>query len=215
MTTVYLIRHSVRLSKDYIESYHTDQDVVLRNEKIILSVEGEERAKLLSEKAELQNLDVLYASNAVRTIQTAKYFMESQNLKINLDDRLNEKVTGIPSNEPDAFAKQFYDQDYRNVNGESQREVRKRFDEAFDEIIEKNKNKRIAIFSHGFAITFFLLRYCTVEVNGIVVKYTFNGKVIFEKRLNAPEVFKMTLDGDKVIDIELIEFDDIPYRLGV
>ena len=33
---------------------------------------------------ELQNIDVIYASNAVRTLQTAKYMMESQNLKVNM-----------------------------------------------------------------------------------------------------------------------------------
>ena len=53
-TTVYLIRHSVRINtKDVIESWKTSQDKVLRSEKIILSVTGEKRAEILSNEEEL------------------------------------------------------------------------------------------------------------------------------------------------------------------
>ena len=80
-TTVYLIRHSVRINtKDVIESWKTSQDKVLRSEKIILSVTGEKRAEILSNEEELQNIDVVYTSNCVRTLQTAKYLLEKQQL---------------------------------------------------------------------------------------------------------------------------------------
>ena len=75
-TTVYLIRHSVRLNmKNNIESYNTTQDNLIKSEKIILSVTGERRAEKLSNEKELRNIDVVYASNCVRTLQTAKYLM--------------------------------------------------------------------------------------------------------------------------------------------
>ena len=48
-TTVYLIRHSVRLNmKNNIESYNTTQESLIKSEKIILSVTGEIRAEKLS-----------------------------------------------------------------------------------------------------------------------------------------------------------------------
>ena len=97
-TTVYLIRHSVRLNmKNNIESYNTTQESLIKNEKIILSVTGERRAEKLSNERELQNIYVVYASNCVRTLQTAKYLMEKQNLKANLDERLDERRTGKPA----------------------------------------------------------------------------------------------------------------------
>ncbi len=213
MTTVYLIRHSVRLPKDMIESYNTTQNEVLLNEKIILSTEGEERAKILCSQDELKNIDVVYCSNMVRTIQTAKYLLEAQNLKANIDERLNEKTTGTVV-DPNFFKKQYVDIDFRNVNGESQREVRERFDKAFDEIVEKHKDKRIAIFSHGGAISFFLKRYCELEIEEDKLIYYFKGKQIFNNRINAPEIFKLTMDGNEVIDIEFIDLG-LPYRLGV
>ena len=97
MTIIYLIRHSVRLPLNTIENYNTNQNKTILNEKIILSPLGEERAKLLSEKAELQNIDVVYTSNCVRTLATAKYLMNKQNLKANIDDRLDERRIGKPN----------------------------------------------------------------------------------------------------------------------
>lgn len=48
ITTIYLIRQSVRFSSKLIDSYNTNQDKLIKNEKIILSVSGEKRADILS-----------------------------------------------------------------------------------------------------------------------------------------------------------------------
>lgn len=218
MTTLYLIRHSVRMSLKTIEKYNTNQDKLILNEKIILSSEGEERAKLLSEKEELKNIDVVYASNCVRTLQTAKYLLEKQNLSITIDDRLDERRVGISNGEiyPDWFERQYKDENFKTVGGESQKDVRNRMDEAITEILKQHENKRIAIFTHGYAITFYLLKYCKLlDVTDEKLKYEFNNKILFDKKINAPEVFKLTFDKEKLKSIELIEFEDIPYNNGV
>ena len=218
MTTLYLIRHSVRMKRDDIETYNTTQPRIIREEKIVLSSEGERRAELLSKKEELQNIDVLYTSNCVRTLQTAKYMMESQNLKANIDERLDERRVGKPNDDiyPDWFIRQYMDENYKTDGGESQKDVRKRMDEVINEILEKHKNKRIAVFTHGYAITFYLLKYCKlISIIDEKFKYEYNGKIIFEKSINAPEVFKLTFDGKEIKNIELIEFDDIPFCHGV
>ena len=218
MTTLYLIRHSVRLPLNNIEIYNTTQNNLILNEKIILSIEGESRAKLLSEKEELQNIDVVYTSNCVRTLQTAKYLMEKESLKANIDERLDERKVGKTNDKeyPDWFERQYFDENFKTDGGESQKEVRERFEEVIDEIIKKHKDKRIAVFSHGYAITFFLLKYCKlISIIDKKLKYEFNNKVIFDKRINAPEVFKLTIENNKLVDIRIIEFDDIPYNRGV
>ena len=203
---------------DQIESYNTLDSKETLKEKIILSVEGEKRAQLLSEKEELKNIDVIYTSSCVRTLQTAKYIMENQNLNANIDYRLNERKFGKPNKEecPNWFELQYLDENYKTIGGESQKEVKKRFSEAFEEIITKNKDKRIAIFSHGYAITFFLLNYCKLKnIKGEHLTLEFNNKIIFDKKVNAPEVFKLTLENDIITNIELIEFKDIKYNKGV
>ena len=89
-------------------------------------------------------------------------------------------------------------------------------DEAITEILKQHKDKRIAIFSHGYAITFYLLKYCKLT-NLTDKKFTFefNNKIIFDKKINAPEVFKLTFDNEELMNIESIEFEDIPYNNGV
>ena len=77
-TTIYLIRHSTRLSTQRIDEYNNNDSTTLKREKIILSVSGEKRAETLANEAELQNIDKIYASNCVRTLQTAKYMMANQ-----------------------------------------------------------------------------------------------------------------------------------------
>ena len=218
MTTLYLIRHSVRMKRDDIETYNTTQPRIIKEEKIILSSEGEKRAEILSKEVELQNIDVLYTSNCVRTLATAKYMMESQNLKANIDERLDERRVGKPNDDiyPDWFIRQYMDENYKTDGGESQKDVRKRMDEVINEILEKHKNKRIAVFAHAYAITFYLLKYCKLRhVSEDRLEIEYNGKTLYNRRLNAPEVFKLTFNNKEIKNIELIEFDDIPYNHGV
>lgn len=214
-TTVYLIRHSVRFDfLDLIDEYNTPQDKSLRREKIVLSVMGEKRSEKLANEEELQDIDVVYVSNCVRTLETAKYLIEKQGLRVNIDERFDERRLGVDNSEkyPNWFELQFKDENYKTEGGESQVEVRKRFSEAFDEVINKNKGKRIAIFSHGVAMAFFLLRWCKLERVDVDKTFcmSFKDKVFFNKRYNSPEVFKVVLDEDnEPKSIELITFDDI------
>lgn len=206
------------MPKDVIESYNTSQNSLLLNEKIVLSTIGEKRAEILCNQDELNNIDVVYASNCVRTLQTAKYLLEKQNLKVNIDDRLDERRAGKPNDNavPDWFIKQYYEPEYKTEGGESQLDVQNRMSEVIDEIIDKHEGKRIAIFTHGYAITFYLLKYCKlVEIHDRKLKYEYKGNILFDKSINAPEVFKLTIDNKEITNIELIEFDELPYMHGV
>ena len=213
MTTVYLIRHSTRIDKHYIEKYLTSDCSLVRNEKDILSVEGERRAEILSKEPELSNIDKVYTSKCVRTLQTAKYLMERNNLPAIIDERLDERRVGIPNEgkHHDWFVKQYKDKDFKTENGESQNEVVERLNEVINEIVENNPDKKIAIFSHGYAICFYLLQYSKLDYidadKNIRIKY--KNKVLLDGLLNAPEVFKLTFDNLKLVDIEHLEFADL------
>ena len=215
-TTVYLIRHSVRFNTDLVESYHSDQSNTIKNEKIPLSILGEQRAEILSNESELQNLDVVYTSNSVRTLQTAKYILAKQNLGVHIDDRFDERRVGIPNKDrvPDWWLKQFTDKDYKTEGGESQVDVRNRFTESFNEIMDNHKGKRIAIFTHGYAITFFLMTWCKFEYDkendNLILIY--KDKEVINNKINAPDVFKLEFDeNNNLLDIKNIKFDDLPY----
>ena len=193
-TTVYMIRHSLKFSSSNIETYNTTQNDVLKSEKVVLSVEGEERAKTLGNLDIFNNIDVIYV-----------------NLKVNLDERFDERRFGIPNSDkyPDWFRMQYFDQAFKTEGGESQEDVRNRVNEAFNEVVNNNRGKKIAIFSHGYAITFFLMKWVKLLELTEDRKFTFefNGKVFYNKKLDAPEIFKLTInENNELIDIEYIPF---------
>lgn len=89
-TIIFLIRHSEQY-RDY--EYKDDvENERKKNKKIILSVEGEEKAKIFAKKEELKDIHVLYSSDFVRAIATAKYIATNNNLTINIDERLGERT---------------------------------------------------------------------------------------------------------------------------
>ena len=90
MTTFYLIRHSEGFQK-LQGNILTKDSVQLINEKNPLSVDGETLAKNISSNSEFKNIDNLFSSSYVRAMATAKYFAVNNNLKVNIDEKLNFK----------------------------------------------------------------------------------------------------------------------------
>lgn len=86
---IFLIRHSEQLIVKGIKKFK--EDTQIENEKITLSVEGENKAKEISKLEELNNIDILWSSNYVRAISTSKYIAQNNNININIDERLNER----------------------------------------------------------------------------------------------------------------------------
>ena len=91
-TIIYLIRHAETVEENGIRN--TNEDSQMINEKEILSVEGEEQARRLSENIELNNIDVIWSSSYTRAKATAKYIAYRNNLEINIDSNFNERKLG-------------------------------------------------------------------------------------------------------------------------
>ena len=178
----------------------------LINEKIILSVEGEEKAKEISEIDELQNVDVIWSSSYVRAKQTAKYIAEKNKLDIHIDSRLNERklgdlndLKGLEKNKQHSFVEeQLLDDNLKNSLGESLIDAQKRMDSVISKIVLDNKNKRIVIVSHGAALKFYLRKFCKLNKD---IKLEFNNGVL---DFSSPCIIKLIINDDKVIDIKNI-----------
>lgn len=91
-TIVYFIRHSKPLE---VNNELNSDSLQLCNEKQILSLEGEKIAEKISKKKCFKDIDVLYSSNYVRAISTAKYISYVSNLNINIVSDLGERKFGI------------------------------------------------------------------------------------------------------------------------
>ena len=57
------------------------------------------------------------------------------------------------------------------------------------------------------------MTWCKFEYLGEkdYVRLTYNDEVIYNKKISAPEVFKLKFIGDKLTSIECLEFEDLPY----
>lgn len=208
MTTIYLIRHSNPLK---VNNTFNNDSLQIQNEKSSLSIEGEQIAQEKLNKNEFDNIDILFSSNYVRAIQTAKYLSTKDDLEINVISDLGERKFGINSwNElPESFErKQFLDENYKIGNGESQKEVSNRMYSTIMKILRENKNKRIAIVSHATAISYLLKKWCDIQVVDDKLKYSFNNNILLNGYFNYCETFKLEFDDNyELISIQNINLD--------
>lgn len=203
MTTIYLMRHSIAF-KDINNDYN-NESLQLQNEKMPLSVEGEELASNISKESELQNIDVVISSNYVRAMATAKYISNANKVNLIVNSDFGERKFGINSWDelPSDFElRQNNDENCKVGDGESQKEVRERVYKALMEVIYKYKDKRILIVSHGSAILWLLKQWCDVDLKN--KRITFNDKPIFYDNIFNCTTFKLEFDDKKLVDIEKV-----------
>lgn len=168
-TTIYLIRHSEQLKINNINN--VKEDTQITNEKIILSAKGEEKAFKMSQIDELNKIDMVYSSHYVRCISTAKYIALRNNIEINVDGNLGERKLGnlntLKNLEKDEnipyTIKQILYPKLKNIDGESMEEVRKRMTNFLNNMLNNNVGKRIVLVSHGAAIKFLLMNWCSLD----------------------------------------------------
>ena len=69
----------------------------MENEKYILSVEGERKAKKKAKIDELKDISMVVSSNYVRAMATAKYICEENKRPLYIDEDFGERKFGIRS----------------------------------------------------------------------------------------------------------------------
>lgn len=123
-------------------------------------------------------------------------------------DDLGERKFGIDSWDelPEDFERrQFLDENYKIGNGESQKEVRDRMYFNILKILNSNQNKRIAIVSHGTAISYLLKKWCDVEIVDDKLGYSFHNNLLLDGYFDYCETFKLEFDKNN----ELISIHNI------
>ena len=188
-----------------INNDYNNESLQLQNEKMPLSIEGEELASNISKEEELQSIDVVISSNYVRAMSTAKYISNANNVNLIVNSAFGERKFGVNSWDelPTDFGlRQNNDENYKMGDGESQKEVRERVYRALIDVIDEYKDKRVVIVSHGSAILWLLKQWCDVN---LVDKYVmFNGKIILEDNVFNCTTFKLEFDDKKLVNIDKV-----------
>lgn len=209
MKTIYLIRHSAPFVE--IDNYKNYESVLWSeyNKNMILAPLGEENAKKLCNVEELKGIDEIYASNSSRAIETAKYLAETNNLKIKLDERINEREFGVKyiKDLPVDFTKlSFENKDFKVNDGESLNEVDERFKSFIRDLLDKENNK-IAIVMHGIILLSYLKTICDhFEFDGKNFNIKYNNNIVLDGKPKNPSIYKIEFDDDKnIVNVEYVE----------
>ncbi len=206
MTIIYFIRHSIA------EEIKLKRNTSLLecNKNTRLTKEGRIIAKDFSKNKYLQNIDVLISSDYKRAIETALFFSNNKK-SYEINSLFGERIHGVEdfSELPEDFEKkQLEDENYKIGYGESQKEVRSRMYHALQEVLEFNKGKQVAIISHSTAITFLLMKWCTINKNG---EYVYKDKVFFSGEWNPCTSFKLVFDDNN----RLTSIDEVKSELKI
>lgn len=205
-TIVYLIRHADTVKEDGIRN--TNEDSQMINEKEILSIDGEKQSESLSKIKELRDIDVIWSSNYTRAKATAKYIAYENNISVNLDSMLCERKLGnldelaiFMKNKKtrDPSQEQLLDTTFKTSNGESAEDTNKRMNIVLNKMLNEYSSKKIAIVSHGGAIKFYLLNWCSINED---VKLVYKDKIL---DITSPCLLKLTFIENKLIDLEQLK----------
>ena len=106
---------------------------------------------------------------------------------------------------PDDFNQQMFGNKGLKLNThESFNDMDKRVNEFISEILDSDKNN-VAVVIHGIILLSYLGSIANETFDGKNFKITFNDKEILNGTPSAPDIYKLTFDNKKLIDIERIK----------
>lgn len=181
--------------------YPKDTSFKSVREQAILSSEGEEKAKELTQLKILEKIDAVYTSKYYSAINTGKYFAEEKGLDLIIDERLNERVVGDLGSNEFRYLKgmQEHDFNYKLKEGESINEVQKRMEDfLLDMLLSADTN--ILIVTHNIALLSLLIKYCNKGYNlydRLILDY--HDEVIFDGTFHPMDIIEFVYDENKCV----------------
>ncbi|MGE7997794.1 histidine phosphatase family protein [Lysinibacillus sp. NPDC093190] len=152
-----------------------------------LTEQGFHQAEVLAEFFTDKKIDRIIASPFLRAIQTIEPLSKRENINVEIDERLSERILST-RDLPDWYNKlqaTFTDLDLKFDSGESSNEAMERIVNVVEETF-KSESEHTIIVSHGNIITLLLKNY--------------NSDVDFQfwTRLNNPDVFQLSIKDHEV-----------------
>lgn len=209
MTTIYIITNNAVLKNKII--YKKEMSEEQQRELQPLNLKGEKNSSALSKIEELKETKTIYTSIYISAISTAKYLSEELDLKINVDDRLNERKVGIVKENNEKFLKEMqeHDFDYKLHNGESLNQVADRMKQVIKEILREHQEETITIFTHDIALEALFSIWCEKGFNlENQLILNFKDDVIMDGAFHPIRIFVLEFDEMKLKNILWINKND-------
>jgi broad specificity phosphatase PhoE len=199
--TIFLIRHSYCFdfsAFENVENWHWDDF----NKNMLLTAEGEDLARKLGEMAELGNVDAVFSANSTRAIGTAKYIARKNNIKIDVQNEINER----------AFANNFLIRDIKkneNLYTETEKQVQARFQKWIDGVASRTEYKRVAVVLHAKILIIYLKSLgfdLSFNMHGYLLKHG-TQTICDEAVIGNPLLLKLEFENGKFQSLENIKLD--------
>lgn len=194
MTEVYFVRHA-------------DPDHSVRDDRTRpLTDEGKNDTRAVADLLKSRNVGFIASSPYIRAIDTVGLYSLWTGLDVNIYEDLRERNAGSwhGGNFFEFIEKQWADLDYHIEDGESLREVQARNIRVLNHILAEHPNEKIAIATHGTALSTILNHYYP----------DFDFKC-FKKIVDfMPFIIRLDFDGKKCVNYqtELIIHKDFKNR---
>lgn len=181
LTHVYMIRHA---ESPYIQG---------QEETRSLSEKGWQDAQRVTEILQAEQIDVFVSSPYARAIQTIEAAANQANQEIKLEPGFREREVGAWRSEYEHFIKAiehlFANREYAFAEGESNAAAGERGSEAFQQVLNLHRGKKIAIGIHGNIMTIIMNHYDPA--------YDFS----FWKTTSMPDIYKLSFENDQLVDV--------------
>ena len=182
MTNIYFVRHA--------QPQYSCEDASLRP----LTEEGiKDTAKVVEAMKDI-HLDYAVSSPYKRSYDTIKGAADDHGLKIELDDRLHERIRGENGNNREMFQRRWSDFSFCEEGGESLGSVTERNMAAVHDMLRAHEGENIMVGTHGTALSTILNYYdSTFGVEGFlrIINYM-------------PYIIRLGFEGMKLVDKEEI-----------
>lgn len=201
MTTVYLINNSLTINNLVFPS---KESLEQKREKRILSVEGEEASKKLVNLTYLKDIQYIYTSSYVMSMQTAKYLAKYLEVDMQITDSLGERIIGELGDKRIRMVNEIQESDfnYKLKNGESLNEVKNRAYIFLMKLLQEKEGKKIALFTHNVLITCLLSCWCEKGFNldnRLILNY--ENKAIIDGTWDGINIIELEFEDNKLVNI--------------
>lgn len=202
MTTVYFLTNNYLFKNEirYLKEIPKEK----QKELLPLSFKGEKTASEFLKIEGIKKTKIIYASNHVAMINTAKYLSEELNVPIWIDEKLKERKIGILGSNSEHFLKEMqeHDFDYKFHNGESLQSTQNRMKEILKDILFRHPDKTIAVFTHDIALVALFATWCEKGYNlDNQMILNFKEEVIIDGVFHPFRIFKLEFDDMKLVNM--------------
>lgn len=173
-----------------------------------LSADGERIAKNIATSDEFLGTDMIYSSIYSSSLDSAKYLAERLDIKIFVDELLNDSKVGVLGRRTLREFKQMQNRDFdiKLNDGESLNDVSNRITSFMKKLENIGTFDKVLLFTHRRVLLGYLITIAEVGYNlndDLVVSY--KDSVVYDESDKDIDIVKITIEDKEILNIEVID----------